>query len=140
VAWELADGNGDGRGQWVRLRWAETGGPALAQQAPAASLGTELVKGFATLELRGRYAARYPRDGAEYVLEFPISEQEHEPVGLVYGGLGGGVDAGAEAAFAPAVPPVALAGDGPADPLDEPLAERDPSPSRVRPRPTRRRR
>jgi hypothetical protein len=56
----------------VRLRWCESGGPPVRHRSPAGSLGTELVKGFATLELRGRYEARYPRRGAEYVLEFPV--------------------------------------------------------------------
>ena len=139
VAWELAAGNGDGRGEWVRLHWSESGGPKLADQAPVTSLGTTLVKGFATLELRGRYAARYPRQGAEYLLEFPLSEHEHEPVGLVYGGLGSGGATGAAAvpeAVAAAQPiPADLSGAS-----EEPLAERDPQPSRARPRPTRRRR
>ena len=83
VSWELADppkkgaggkSNGDGAvaGQIVRLRWRESGGPPVKQRTPPASLGTELVKGFASLELRGRYQAAYPRKGAEYLLEFPL--------------------------------------------------------------------
>jgi two-component sensor histidine kinase len=86
VSWELADGpkkgpgakaNGDGAaGQIVRLRWRESGGPPVKQRTPPASLGTELVKGFASLELRGRFEAAYPRKGAEYLLEFPLEPHD----------------------------------------------------------------
>ena len=96
------------------------------------------MKGFATLELRGRYVPRYPPEGAQYLLEFPPGEREAEPVGLVYGGLGSASGVGAES---PAVSASAAIHEEPAgEPLSEPSSEPDPPPSRVRPRPTRRRR
>jgi hypothetical protein len=135
VGWERVDGNG--HGEQVRLRWRESGGPRLSDQAPSSSLGTELVKGFATLELRGRYEPRYHREGAEHLLEFPVREREQETVGLVYGGQGStaAMDEGTDGAIA-----APLMKEEPPGPIGEPLSEPDPAPSRVRSRPTRRRR
>ena len=77
VDWALAPAGKGAKatGQVVRLRWKETGGPKVRDREPAGSLGTELVRGFATLELRGRYDPKYPASGAEYLLEFPVHEQ-----------------------------------------------------------------
>jgi PAS domain S-box-containing protein len=58
-------------GSIVRLRWRESGGPPL-HGPTVASLGTHLVRGFATRELRGKYEPRYPASGADHVLEFPV--------------------------------------------------------------------
>lgn len=57
--------------RFVRLHWTETGGPAT-RQPTTTGLGTELVKGFVTLELRGRIDLRYPEAGADHMLEFPV--------------------------------------------------------------------
>ena len=85
VEWVLVPGAGGGgaggkpQPPMVRLRWKETGGPTVRDREPSGSLGTELVRGFATLELRGRYEPRYPASGAEYLLEFPVQEQPVAP-------------------------------------------------------------
>jgi two-component sensor histidine kinase len=102
VEWTVT-GPGDKGQRVVRLRWKESGGPRVRQPAPAASLGTELVRGFATLELRGRYEAPYPPAGAEYLLEFPI--QETEPQRPEPAGGANGDAAAAAAAATPAQPP-----------------------------------
>jgi two-component sensor histidine kinase len=149
VTWERLAGNGDGKGDRVRVRWRETGGPMVREQAPPGSLGTELVKGFATLELRGRFEPHYPPEGADYLLEFPV--QEREPVPPSIGYAGGDSDAPAvtvapvnpvvEAVTSAAMAPVAAAS---VEPLSVPLTERleEPAvlPSAVRIRPARRRR
>ncbi len=68
LGWELIDGS---IGQRVRLRWTESGGPTVQGEIKP-SLGTELVKGFATRELGGQCELSYPPTGADHVLEFPI--------------------------------------------------------------------
>jgi two-component sensor histidine kinase len=75
IEWSLVEGRKrKGGAAMVRLRWKESGGPRVREREPAGSLGTELVRGFATLELRGTYEPRYPAGGAEYILEFPVQE------------------------------------------------------------------
>ena len=54
----------------VSLRWRELGGPPVKQMG-APSLGTELVRGFASRELAGRVELRFPESGADHLLEFP---------------------------------------------------------------------
>jgi two-component sensor histidine kinase len=92
VEWELVPGAPGGKsgGQTVRLRWKESGGPPVREREPSGSLGTELVRGFATLELRGRFEPRYPASGAEYLLEFPVQEQPQPAAGNENGNAGGG--------------------------------------------------
>ena len=148
----IAGGNGSngssGHGDRVRLHWRESGGPRIREQEPAASLGTELVKGFATLELRGRYEARYPAAGADYLLEFPVQEHEQVPAGLSYPTPADRAPAdhtpanrGSEPAVIEAVSiPLVPSTVRPAEPVHQPLSEPDPLPPRVRSRPTRRRR
>ncbi len=53
----------------IRLEWQERGGPPIREPVRP-SLGTELVKGFAMRELRGRVTLNYPLEGAEHALEF----------------------------------------------------------------------
>lgn len=55
----------------VRLHWVETGGPPIPGPVTP-SLGTELVEGFAAVELRGKLELRFPEEGADHVLEFPL--------------------------------------------------------------------
>jgi two-component sensor histidine kinase len=55
----------------LRLHWTETGGPPIPSKITP-SLGTELVEGFASLELRGKLQLRFPEEGADHVLEFPL--------------------------------------------------------------------
>jgi PAS domain S-box-containing protein len=57
----------------VRLHWTETGGPPIRKETKP-SLGTELVEAFATLELRGHLQLRYPEEGADHELDFPLGE------------------------------------------------------------------
>jgi two-component sensor histidine kinase len=57
----------------VRLHWTETGGPPIRKDIRP-SLGSELVEGFATLELRGHLQLRYPEEGADHELDFPLEE------------------------------------------------------------------
>lgn len=61
------------RRQYVQLHWHEQGGPPVA--APrAASLGTEIVQGFANNELGGRCELRFPPGGVDHLLEFPLGD------------------------------------------------------------------
>ena len=155
VSWErvpaAADGNetasgghaaaANGHGDRVRLHWREAGGPHIHESRPLASLGTELVKGFATLELRGRYEPRYPPEGVDYLLDFPVQEHEPEAPGIAYLGAS---DAPPPRATSPtsetATVVIEPADPAPSDPRPALLAEPDPVPFRVRTRPTRRRR
>jgi PAS domain S-box-containing protein len=74
VRWSVAV-DGDGTRPMARLAWREHGGPPVA--APVApSLGTELVTGFVTRELRGRCRLGYPREGADHEIEFPAQAGE----------------------------------------------------------------
>ena len=58
----------------LRLHWTETGGPPIRGPLKP-SLGSELVEGFATLELKGRLELRFPEEGADHVLEFSLEGQ-----------------------------------------------------------------
>jgi len=62
VSWEAVD-------QGIRLTWEETGGPPAAMPEHT-SLGTELIKGFATADLHGKCSLNYTPVGARHVLEF----------------------------------------------------------------------
>jgi PAS domain S-box-containing protein len=81
VAWAVGGATGRGAGAGgddaggtavVTLRWEERGGPPVAAGPVRSSLGTELVRGFVSRELRGRSELRFPREGAEHVIEFPV--------------------------------------------------------------------
>jgi len=140
-----AHGNGDGKADRVRLRWRESGGPPVREKAPPGSLGTELVKGFATLELRGRFEPKYPPEGADYLLEFPVQDREPVPPGIGFT-TGESYAALPEPAVAATAMPASLAVA--AEPAIAPLAEpvgvsvEEPiaPPSTTRSRPVRRRR
>ena len=138
VTWERVQVSSDGKDR-VRLRWSESGGPPVRRAAPAGSLGTELVKGFATLELRGRYEARYPQEGADYLLEFAVQEQEQVPPGMGY--TGGEIDPAAmgtaDKPDVTATAPLSSAATAPAQ-ITVPLSVPEPTPTRVRSRPARR--
>lgn len=69
VRWTVHTGDGQ-REPLIRLRWRESGGPAVVHPI-SPSLGTELVRSFAALELRGRCELTYPQSGADHLLEFP---------------------------------------------------------------------
>jgi PAS domain S-box-containing protein len=58
--------------RWLRLTWSEAGGPEIAGPVTA-SLGTELVQGFASRELRGRCVLSFHPSGAAHALEFPVN-------------------------------------------------------------------
>jgi hypothetical protein len=124
------NGNGDNGARTVRLWWKESGGPRVREPLPAASLGTELVRSFATLEMRGRYEPRYPAGGAEYLLEFPIiqeAERQQPPTdaGVVNG------DGANDAAPLTEPIPATTAPTAPAPPVPVPVTL---VPSRRRPR------
>lgn len=55
----------------ARVYWTETGGPPIRSDVKP-SLGTQLVKSFANRELRGRVELKFPEDGADHVLDFPL--------------------------------------------------------------------
>jgi PAS domain S-box-containing protein len=55
----------------VRLRWQEFGGPQILGPVTP-SLGTDLVRGFASRELAGRCELCYPLSGVDHMLEFPV--------------------------------------------------------------------
>jgi two-component sensor histidine kinase len=60
-------------GRKIRLHWRERGGPPI--EAPVKpSLGTHLINAFAAKELKGRVEMNFPREGAEFLIEFPIPE------------------------------------------------------------------
>ncbi len=69
--------------QLLVLTWGESGGPPI-EHAPAAGLGTDLMRGFARFELRGDIELDYPRSGARHVLRArlvppePATELRHE--------------------------------------------------------------
>jgi PAS domain S-box-containing protein len=61
-----------GAGSRVRICWIERGGPPIDHPI-VPSLGTELVEGFITRELLGSCELRYPREGADHIIEIPLS-------------------------------------------------------------------
>lgn len=68
ITWEI---EGNGQGRFLRMSWQERNGPVIAQP-PQPSLGSELVEGFVSRELRGRCQMSFPPAGAHHVIEFPI--------------------------------------------------------------------
>jgi PAS domain S-box-containing protein len=56
--------------EWAALRWTEAGGPPIRQPVTP-SLGTELVRSFASRELRGEAVLRFPESGVDHTLKFP---------------------------------------------------------------------
>lgn len=64
VAWQLSDAV-------LRIQWRETAGPPVEPPIQP-SLGTELIEGFIRYELGGRCELRYPRSGADHLLEIPL--------------------------------------------------------------------
>lgn len=54
----------------IRLTWQERGGPRIDRPITP-SLGTELVYGFVTRELRGQCWLQFPPEGADHAIEFP---------------------------------------------------------------------
>ncbi len=80
VAWETvpptpAPQSRPGLASRTRLRWTESGGPPPRLPIQP-SLGTELVKSFATVELHGSFELGFPEGGADHVLEFPADTVE----------------------------------------------------------------
>ncbi len=55
----------------VHLTWQESGGPRI-DVAPLPSLGSDLVRSFVTLELRGQCHLRYPAEGAWHEVSFRL--------------------------------------------------------------------
>lgn len=143
VEWERLGAPGADR---VRIRWREFGGPTVRDRDPAPSLGTELVKGFTTLELRGRYEPRYTAEGADHLLEFPVQEQEPLPPGMGYAGSAQDPAPPIDAPFGQITTPTPAL-DALLPPVTSespPVPSRSPEPAttpiRVRMRPNRRRR
>jgi PAS domain S-box-containing protein len=62
----------------LRIAWLERGGPPIVNPI-VPSLGTELVEGFITRELLGRCLLRYPSEGADHLIEFPIAAPHAPP-------------------------------------------------------------
>ncbi len=59
----------------LRIHWREQGGPPI--QGPIRpSLGTQLIEGFIRFELGGQCQLRYPRQGADHLLEFDLEPEE----------------------------------------------------------------
>ena len=73
VAWEIIQPAPalDPQPVRIRLHWTESGGPPPRLPIQP-SLGTELVKSFATVELHGTFELRFPDSGADHLLEFPV--------------------------------------------------------------------
>lgn len=76
VRWEAVAADDGVR---VRLRWTESGGPPVDQPVTE-SLGTRLIQSFATRELQGRCELRFPRTGADHVLEFPVRPRSSDTI------------------------------------------------------------
>jgi PAS domain S-box-containing protein len=70
IAWQVEDNAGERR---IRLSWTERGGPAPSEIRP--SLGMLLAKQFSSTELTGTCEMRFPREGAQHVIEFPIPDE-----------------------------------------------------------------
>ena len=68
--WEVLE---ESDGRKLRMIWTETGGPPIRQKVTP-SLGTELVEGFAILELKGKLRLGFPEDGADHLLEIPLEQ------------------------------------------------------------------
>jgi PAS domain S-box-containing protein len=77
VAWEIVQPAPalDPQPPCICLRWTETGGPPPRLPIQP-SLGTELVKSFATVELHGTFELRFPETGADHLLEFPVDASD----------------------------------------------------------------
>jgi two-component sensor histidine kinase len=70
VAWEILPSEG---GERVRLRWAETGGPApQVDPAQAPGFGSRMIT-LATSQLGGTIDRQWPASGAVAHFEFPLS-------------------------------------------------------------------
>jgi two-component sensor histidine kinase len=75
VSWRL--GRQGGR-TIVTLLWQERGGaPITAEAAP--SLGRDLVEGFVRHELGGSCDLRFPPEGAEHTIVFPVATPPTPP-------------------------------------------------------------
>lgn len=59
----------------LAIRWRERGGPVIGP-SPRHSLGMELIAGFVTHELHGRAELRFPAEGVDHELAFPVREAE----------------------------------------------------------------
>jgi two-component sensor histidine kinase len=72
VHWEFENPDGIDTSQtWIRVTWIERGGPSISGPV-VPSLGTELVQGFASRELRGRSELTFPPEGATHRIAFPV--------------------------------------------------------------------
>ena len=79
LKWEIVPGDIASAPPRLRITWTERGGPAIVGPI-VPSLGTELMEGFITHELRGRCVLRYPKEGADHLFEFPLTPKPAEPV------------------------------------------------------------
>ena len=76
ITWVVVPGGPTANaGPLLRMSWVERGGPPIIQPV-VPSLGTELVEGFITRELFGHCRLRFPPEGAEHLIEFPLSPPE----------------------------------------------------------------
>lgn len=62
----------------IRLTWQERGGPRIDKPV-SPSLGTDLVYGFVTRELRGQCWVQFPPEGADHAIEFPCAVSSLPP-------------------------------------------------------------
>ncbi len=69
VEWSLARHSE----QRLRLRWSETGGPPVAEPS-AEGFGTRMLKRILGPELGGRVDLRFRPEGAECILDAPVSQ------------------------------------------------------------------
>jgi PAS domain S-box-containing protein len=75
IRWEVV---GDDSPPRLRLTWTERGGPPIVGPI-VPSLGTDLVLGFVRRGLSGTVELRFPREGADHVLEFNVRDEASEP-------------------------------------------------------------
>lgn len=68
IGWQVQDG-------WVRLEWAEHGGPA-PDSARSAGFGTGLIEGQIRHQLMGRCETRFDAEGLAVTLAFPLEQAE----------------------------------------------------------------
>lgn len=69
VSWQVEGGR---QGRRVRLRWDETGGPAVESPAEK-GFGTRLIERACTYELEGEVELHYPPHGLHCEVIFPVA-------------------------------------------------------------------
>ncbi|MCW8085352.1 PAS domain-containing protein [Sabulicella glaciei] len=70
VQWQVDEGEGEGM---LRLRWTESGGPAVAASPAHRGFGSRVIEAMAEGQLEGRVERRWDPGGLECVVTVPLS-------------------------------------------------------------------